>query len=189
MEQEAAQELFDSQTHESLLVAVCRIAPAEGHVAARKSNQPTVGDGNAMGIGAEIAQHMFGPPKGSLGINDPVVAEQHPQPCSKRAWLGKMQKVAVELKRASMKGVAKSGDELAAEDTAEYADGQEEGTPGGDPSGVIRCEAAGGNDAVDMGMKLQALIPGVENAEETYPSSKMPGIASNLKQRLGTGAK
>jgi hypothetical protein len=33
-----------------------------------------------------------------------------------------------------MEGVAESGDELAAEDAAEHADGQKEGTPGGDPS-------------------------------------------------------
>ena len=51
----------------------------------------------------------------------------------------------MELELTSMEGVAKSGDELAAEDAAEHADGQEEGAPGGDPAGVIRSEAAGGN--------------------------------------------
>ena len=40
----------------------------------------------------------------------------------------------MELELAAMEGVAESGDELAAEDTAEHADGQEEGTPGGDPA-------------------------------------------------------
>ena len=88
-----------------------------------------------------------------------------------------------------MEGVAKSGDELAAEDAAEHADGKKEGSPGGDPAGVIRSEAAGGNYAVDMGMKLQALIPAVEHAEETDLGSKMPGIAGDLKQGLGAGVK
>jgi hypothetical protein len=40
----------------------------------------------------------------------------------------------VELKLPTLEGVAKPGDELAAEDTAEHADGQREGVPGGDPS-------------------------------------------------------
>ena len=142
-----------------LLVAVGGIAPAEGDVAIGESDQPAVGDGDAMGVGAEIAQHMFRSAEGRLGVDDPVVAEQYAQPCGEGAWLGKRQQVAVELELTSMEGAAKSGDELAAEDTAEHADGQEEGTPGGDPSGVIRSEAAGGNDAVDMGMKLQSLIP------------------------------
>jgi len=32
-----------------------------------------------------------------------------------------------------------------------------------------------------MGMKLQALVPAVEHAEEADLGSKMPGIASDLK--------
>ena len=54
---------------------------------------------------------------------------------------------------------------------------------------MIRSEAAGGKYAVDMWMKLQPLIPTVEHAEEADLGSKMPRIASNLKQRLGTGVK
>ena len=33
-----------------------------------------------MGVGAEIAQHMFRAAEGLLGIDNPVVAEQYPQP-------------------------------------------------------------------------------------------------------------
>ena len=40
----------------------------------------------------------------------------------------------MELEFTSMECAAKPFDELAAKDTAEYADGQKEGTPGGDPS-------------------------------------------------------
>ena len=54
---------------------------------------------------------------------------------------------------------------------------------------MIRSEAAGGNYAVDMGMKLQALIPTVQHTEETDFGSKMPGIASDLKQGLSAGMK
>ena len=110
------------------------IAPAEGDVAIGESDQPGVGDGDAMGVGAEIAQHMFRAAEGRLGVDDPVVTEQHAQPCGEGAWLGKMQQAAVELELTAMECVAKSSDELAAEDAAEHADGQEEGAPGGDPS-------------------------------------------------------
>ena len=134
VEQEAAQELFDIQGHEPFLVAVGGVAPAEGDVALGESDQPGVRDGDAMGVGAEIAQHMFRAAEGSFGVDDPVVAEQHPQPGGEGARLGQRQQAAVELEFTSMEGVAKSGDELAAEDTAEHADGQEEGTPGGDPA-------------------------------------------------------
>jgi hypothetical protein len=38
-------------------------------------------------------------------------------------------------------------------------------------------------------MKLQALIPTMEHAEETDLGSKMPGIAGYLKQGLSAGVK
>ena len=98
MEQEAAQELIDRQSHEPLLVAVRGIAPAEGDVAIGESNEPGVGDGDAMGVGAEIAQHMFRSAEGRLGVDDPVVAEQYPQPSSEGARISQRQKLAVELK-------------------------------------------------------------------------------------------
>jgi len=189
MEQEAAQELVDIQSHEPLLVAVRGISPAKGDVAIGEGDQPGVGDGDAMGVGAEIAQHMFRSAEGRLGVDDPVVAEQHAQPGRECARLGQRQQAAVELELTAMEGVAKSGDELAAEDAAKHADGKEEGTPGRDPMGMIRSEAAGCNYAVDVRMKLQALIPAMEHAEETNLGSKMPWIAGDLKQGLGAGVK
>jgi hypothetical protein len=35
-----------------------------------------VGDGDALGVGTEIAQHVFRPAEGALGLDDPVVAKQ-----------------------------------------------------------------------------------------------------------------
>jgi len=54
---------------------------------------------------------------------------------------------------------------------------------------VIRCETAGGDDAVDMRMMLQSLVPGVQHAEEADLGSKVSRIASYLQQCGGTGAK
>ena len=52
------------------------VAPAKGYVALGESNQPAVGNGDAMGVGAEIAQHMFRPAERPLGVDDPIVTEQ-----------------------------------------------------------------------------------------------------------------
>ena len=57
----------------------------------------------------------------------------------------------------------------------------------GDPAGAIRSETAGGQHAVDMGMMLQSLVPGMEHAEETDLGSKVPGIAGDLQQSCSTG--
>jgi len=52
---------------------------------------------------------------------------------------------------------------------------------------VVRRDAAGGKYAVNMWMKLQALVPTVEHAEEADLGTEMPWIASDFKQGLGTG--
>src|SRR5664279_5200755 len=97
--------------------------------------------------------------------------------------------MSVELECACLKGGLESSDELTAEDTAEHLDGKKEGTARGDPAGVIRSEAAGGKHAVDMGMMLQSLVPGMEHSEEADLGSKVPRIAGDLQQGFGAGAK
>ena len=78
VQEEASQELIDGQSHQPLLVAVSRVAPAKSYVALGEINQPAVGNGNAVGVGTEIAQCVFWPAERALGVDDPVVAEQYP---------------------------------------------------------------------------------------------------------------
>ena len=56
------------------------------------------------------------------------------------------------------------------------------------PARIAWIETAGGNDAVEVGMKAQVLPPGVQDAEETDPGSEMPGIGCDFKHGLGGGA-
>ena len=52
---------------------------------------------------------------------------------------------------------------------------------------MVRGDATSGNDAVDVGMKLQSLILAMEHAEETDLGTEMPWIAGDFKQSLCTG--
>ena len=65
----AAQELVHRQRHQPLLVAVCGVAPTEGDVAIMESETPMVGNGYAVGVGAEIAQRVFWSTEGALGVD------------------------------------------------------------------------------------------------------------------------
>src|SRR5665213_984888 len=152
VEQKAAQELVDRQSHEPLLVGVRGISPAEGDVALLKGDQSAVGDGDAVGVAAEIAQRVFRSSEGRLGIDDPVVAEQGSEPCGEGPWFRHWREVAIELKLVLAEGGLQSGDELAAKDPAEHLDWQEEPVARWDPAHVIGSKAASGGHAVDMGM-------------------------------------
>ncbi len=66
MEEEAAEELGCLELHDALPAAVGIILPTEAHPFPVEGDKAVVGDGDAMGVAAEIAQHSSGPPKGGL---------------------------------------------------------------------------------------------------------------------------
>ena len=165
------------------------VPPAEAHLAIREGDQPAVRDADAMGVRAEVAERVLGSAEGTLGVDDPVVTEQDSEPCSEAAWFRERCEVAVELQLAFTERRLETGEELAAEDASEHLDRKEEGAARADPAGVIRCQSASGDDAVNMGMVLQTLVPGMEHAEEADLRAQMPRIACDLEQRGGTGSK
>jgi hypothetical protein len=54
---------------------------------------------------------------------------------------------------------------------------------------VIRSDAAGGKHAVDMGMMLQSLVPGMQHAEEADLRTEVTRIAGDLQQGMSIGVK
>jgi len=53
---------------------------------------------------------------------------------------------------------------------------------------VIRGQTSSSDDAVDMRMMLQSLVPGMEHAEEADLRAEVPGVACDFKQRGGACA-
>ena len=105
MEQEASHGLIYSQSHEPLLVAMRRITPAEGDVAIGESEQPGVRDGDAMCVMHRDNAAHVSVREGLLGIDNPVVAEQNPQPGREGARISWSQKLAVKLKSPRWKAL------------------------------------------------------------------------------------
>jgi hypothetical protein len=88
----------------------------------------------------------------------------------------------VELELALEQKLLELRRELAAEDTAENPDRQQEARRCGNPSGAVEREATARNDAVNMGMMLEVLSPGMEHAEQADVSTEMLGVACDLEQ-------
>ena len=89
VEQEAAQELLRIERHHSLLITVGIILPTESNLVMLENQEAMVGDGDAMGIAGEIAEHMMGTAEGGLGVDDPVLPEQGAQEGAERFLVGK----------------------------------------------------------------------------------------------------
>ena len=97
MEQEAAQELVHGQAHDALPVAMRGVSPAEADLALSEGNEPPVDDADPVGVGAEIAQNVLRSAEGPLGVDDPVVTEETPEPGSEAAWLCQRCEMALEV--------------------------------------------------------------------------------------------
>src|ERR1035438_3181665 len=54
---------------------------------------------------------------------------------------------------------------------------------------MIRSETAGGNHAVDMGMMLQSLVPGMEHAEESDLRAEVTRVVGDLQQSCSASVK
>ena len=113
VQQEATQKLVQRQRHQSLLIIMSRVAPAKGDLAIGERDQAVVGDGDAMGVAAQILEHVLGASEGGLAVDHPVLSVEWPQPGSEDLGLSQGGQLAREAELAVLKGRLEAGHELA----------------------------------------------------------------------------
>ena len=118
-----------------------------------EGDQTMVGDGNAVSVASQIVEDMFCAAERRLGVDDPPLTEELINEAVEAIGLSEADDRAVELELVLVEDLCEPVSELAAEDAAEYVDGQEETWRSGDPAGAIPGQAAGRNDGVDVGMR------------------------------------
>jgi len=147
-----------------------------------------VRDGDAMGIATQILQHMLGASDGWFGVNHPVFAEKGPQPGSEDLRLREWSEILRKTEMFVLKSGLETSHELTAKNTRQHRDGEKEASAEWNPAGVIARQPTVGNNTMDMGVKLELLIPGMQHAEEADLGPEMSGCASDFEKGVGTGA-
>jgi hypothetical protein len=148
-----------------------------------------VGDGHAMGVAAEILQHIFGAAEGAFQVNHPVFSKQWPEPSSEDLRLGEELPLFGEAELTILEGLPEGCNELATKDLTQYRFGQEVVVRRVHPAGVIEREASGLHHTMDMGMKPDLLVLGVQHTEETNLCTEVSGIASDFEESFRAGTK
>ena len=85
-----------------------------------------VGDGDAVGIAAEILQHVIGSTEGWFGVDDPIFAEERAQPGREKLGMSEWREFSGQVQLTAFEGRLESGDELAAKHAPQYGNGKEE---------------------------------------------------------------
>ncbi len=189
VQEETAQELIEREGHQFFLIVVSRVPPTKGDLAVSQRDQSMVGDGDAVSVTAEILEHILGAAEGWFRVDHPVFAKQRSQPGGEEFGLREQRQIPGKVQLAMLKGRFETVDELAAKHPPEHGNGEKEARVRSNPVGVIEREPARGDDTVDMGMKLEFLVPGVEHTEEADLGSEMAGVTRHFQERFGAGTK
>lgn len=88
VKKKAAQEFGDRNREFPLLVAVCGIPPAKGHLVLLEIDQAMVGNRDTVRVAAQVLQNMVGAGKGWFAVNDPVLTEEWAKKGSESLGLG-----------------------------------------------------------------------------------------------------
>ena len=75
VKQEAADELDRIEGHDAAAVVMSGVSPAEAHLSVVETEQPSVGDGDAVGVAGQVLQHVFGSAERRLGVDHPLLVD------------------------------------------------------------------------------------------------------------------
>ena len=135
-----------------MLVVVAIILLAEVDPAPGERDQSAVGDRDAMGIAAEIIEHLLGSAERSLGVDDPANGAQRPQAGSEDFGRRQAGQIAKKLELARIVSRLEAGQKKPAVETRQHLYRQKEARAAADPTGPVGRWPATRHDAVDMGM-------------------------------------
>ena len=79
MQEESPQELLGSDGHQSRLPFLRVVLPSKRDIAISEVHDAVIRNSNAMRVASQILKDMLGPSEWRFGVDNPVLAEQHPK--------------------------------------------------------------------------------------------------------------
>src|SRR5260221_14682895 len=122
-----------------------------------------VGDGHAMGVAAEILQHILGATEGTSQVDDPVLSKQWPEPSSEDLGFGEELQVFGEAELPILEGLPEGPDALATKNLTPHRFVREVDVRGAVRADVIGRYTGSGHREADWGMKPRLLVTGVRH--------------------------
>jgi hypothetical protein len=122
-----------------------------------------VGKGNAMSISGEVIEKFFGGTKRPFWVDIPGFVPQGLNEMIKAPGIGGF---SGQDEFLFFEGTFEGFQESSTKDAAQRFIVEEEGLASGDPAGLVEGEGTLGEEAVEVEMVIQLLIPGMEDEGE-----------------------
>ena len=151
------------------LVAFCD----EGDAVVIAGNQAVIGDGDPVGVSAEVVEDLLGAAKGSLGIDAPFDVVELVDEDLEEGRIGQFFVRGAESQLFVFVGAFESIKELATEELCDDLPGEEVFLElRGNPTITGRVQAPSGDDAVNMGMRAELSGPCVQHSGDSKLSTE-----------------
>jgi hypothetical protein len=165
VEKEASEELDGVKGHGALSALLSVVLVAEGDLAVVEGEESLVGDGDAVGVAGEVFEDLLGTAEGGLGVDDPFFVAQGFEKTFPGFGMLEILEPSVECEVVVVESALEMGEELSLKQPTENVDGKEEAVATTHPAFAVETQAAAGNDAVEMRMRVKSLSPGMEQGE------------------------
>jgi len=176
-----------SNEFERCELASVLVAGSKGHQVVIDVEDAVVGDGNPMGVKAEVAKERVRLLERGLGVDNPVFVVElalelgEGDRIEQAGHAGRSAWGDGEL--ALVKEVHEAVEKLAAEEFAKHLHRQEVFLRRGAP-GLVGLQNTAGNDAMEVRMEGEVSAPGVHDRGDAEYTAESCGIASELQESL-----
>ncbi len=126
-----------------------------------------------MDVAAKVIEQMFRRPKRFFGVDDPRLLMQLFEQVVEGFRIGQRSGLTWEAKLFLLEGLFEQVQELALEDDTEGFDTEEEVFTGGDPAVLIEREHSIWEQAMEVEVVLELLIPGVQDTDKAWGSPQV----------------
>ena len=126
-------------------------------------------------VAAEVVEDLLGAGEGGLGVDDPVGLAEGLEVTGEGGGVVERGEGVAELEPAGAEGLLEQLKKEPAEQAGEDADGEEEAGAAADPAVAVGSNPPTGNDAVQVGVQLQGLPPGMQDGEEADLGAEVLG--------------
>ncbi len=145
-----------------------------------------VSDGDSVGVSGQVADQALGSGEGPFGVDDPLGVSGLVEVLLEGAGTLQAGAGAAAGDGSSADGLFGLLEESPAEVSGQDLDGREEGAAADPPLTGVDVESGIWDDAMQVGMELEALVPGMEDGGATDADAEAFGIC---RCRLNTPQK
>ncbi len=126
-----------------------------------------------MDVAAKVIEQMLRRPKRLFGVDDPRLLVQLFEQVVEGFRIGQRRGLTWEAKLFLLEGLFEQVQELALEDDTEGLDTEEEVFTGRDPTGLIKREHSFWEQAMEVEVVLELLVPGMQDTDKAWSSPQV----------------